>query len=145
MAMVRWTRDEPFSRPWQDFFRFTGAFDDPWPRSWSRNSNPRLNVWNNQESAVVTVQLPGVDPAELDLSLDGNTLTLRGERKPFELGEHESLHRRERRFGSFVRTVELPFEVENESVSARYEHGVLEVTLPRAESNKPRKITVALA
>jgi HSP20 family protein len=145
MAKVRWTHADPFFRPWQDFFRFSGASEDPWPRSWSRNATPRLNVWSNNDAALVTVQLPGVDPEALDLALDGNTLTLRGERKPLELGEGESLHRRERRVGSFTRTVELPFEVENDSVSARYEHGVLEVTLPRAESNKPRKITVALS
>ncbi len=145
MAIVRWTHDDPFWRPWQDFFRFTGAFEDPWPRSWSRASGPQLNVWSNQEIALVTVQLPGVDPAELDLSMDGTTLTLRGERRPLELGDGESLHRRERRFGSFVRTVELPFEVESDTVSARYENGVLEVTLPRAESHKPKKIPVATA
>ena len=142
MAMVRWTHADPFFRPWQDFFRFSGASEDPWPRSWSRASQPSLNVWSNGSQAVVTVQLPGINPEELDLSLDGNTLTVRGERKELELGEGESVHRRERRFGSFARTVELPFEVENEEVSARYVHGVLEVTLPRAESNAPRKIQV---
>jgi HSP20 family protein len=145
MAIVRWTHEDPFWRPWQDFFRFAGSFDDPWPRSFSRTTSPRLNVWTNPETAVVTAQLPGIDPADLDLSMDGNTLTLRGERKPLELGEHESLHRRERVVGQFTRTVELPFEVDNDSVSARYEHGVLEVTLPRAESSKPKKITVASA
>ena len=144
MAIVRWNHsDDPFWRPWQDFFRFSGAFDDPWARSWSRSSKPHLNVWTSPEAAVVTVQLPGVDPAALDLSLEGKTLTLRGERTPLELGDGESAPRRERAFGPFARTVELPFEVENDAVSASYEHGVLAVTLPRAESNKPKKIAIA--
>ena len=146
MATVHWKQvDDPFWRPWQDFFRFSGAAEDPWPRSWSRNNNPSLNVWNNPEEAIVTVQLPGVDPSELDLSLEGKTLTLRGERKATDVGENASVHRRERAHGRFLRTVELPFQVENDAVVANYERGVLEVKLPKAESKKHRKITVASA
>jgi HSP20 family protein len=146
MATIRWTHlDHPFWRPWQDFFRFSGVTPDAWPHAGSRADAPRLNVWSSPEAARVTVQLPGVDPAEIDLSLEGTSLTLRGEREAVELGDNESLHRRERASGRFSRTVELPFEVESDAVSARYEHGVLEVTLPRAESHKPRKIAVALA
>lgn len=146
MAIIRWTHfDDPFRRPWHDFFRFSGVAPDPWPRAWSRAEAPRVNVWTSPEAARVSVQLPGVDPMEIDLSLEGTSLTLRGERKAVELGDNESLHRRERASGRFSRTVELPFEVDRDAVSARYEHGVLEVTLPRVESQRPRKIAVASA
>jgi HSP20 family protein len=142
MAIVRWSHlDTPFWRPWQDFFRFSGVPSDPW----SRVDAPRLNVWSSPEAARVTVQLPGVNPAGIEVSLEGTNLTLRGEREAVELGDDETLHRSERASGRFFRTVELPFEVEPNAVSARYENGVLEVTLPRAESHKPRKIAVASA
>lgn len=104
---------------------------------------PALNLWSSEEEAVVAVELPGVDPKAVDLSVVGHVLTVQGER-PEEPGvKDESYHRRERATGKFVRTVRLPFEVQEDQVQARYEHGVLRVTLPRKESTKPRRIAIA--
>jgi len=106
---------------------------------------PAMNVWTNEDSAVVTAELPGIDPEKLDIAVVENTLTLSGERKPLELAEGDVYHRRERGYGKFTRSFQLPFNVEANNVQAVYEKGVLRITLPRAEADKPRKIVVKAA
>ena len=106
---------------------------------------PAMNVWTNQEGAVVTAELPGLNPEDIDISVVGETLTLSGTREREELKEGERYHRQERGFGKFTRTFQLPFLVEADNVEATFEKGVLYITLPRAESDKPRKISVKSA
>ena len=102
-----------------------------------------LNVWSNEDGAVVTAEMPGVKPEALDLSVVGDSLVLRGRREPeIKASEKGEWHRRERATGEFVRTVQLPFTVESGKVEAKLERGLLTVTLPRAEAEKPRKITL---
>lgn len=103
---------------------------------------PAVNVWANEDDAVVTAELPGVDPSEVSLSLVRDTLTLEGERKPLELKEGETFDRRERGYGRFSRSIRIPFEVESDGVTAQARDGVLTITLPRKEETKPRKIAV---
>jgi len=106
------------------------------------SERPALNVWTNQDGALVTAELPGVDEADLDISVTGSNLTLRGERKA---GGDCEYHRQERDLGKFVRTVELPFQVDAGKVQAKLAKGILEVRLPRAEADKPRKIRITAA
>ena len=103
---------------------------------------PAINVWTNNDGAIVTAELPGIDTKELDISVRENTLMIKGNRNPIELQESESYHRRERGYGKFQRTFQLPFNVNTGEVVATYEKGILGITLPRAEEDKPRKITV---
>jgi len=108
-------------------------------------SYPAMNIWSNEEGAVVTAELPGVNPDDIDISVVGETLTITGQRDPQELNEDEQYHRRERRFGKFSRTFQLPFKVEAANVEALFEKGVLHLSLPRAEVDKPKKIAVKSA
>ena len=108
-------------------------------------SFPPINVLTSENEVIVTSEMPGVDPADVDLSVNGDTLTIKGTRKPQELAEGQKWHRRERGSGNFYRTVQLPFNVESSKVNADYAKGVLTVKLPRAEADKPRKITVKTA
>ncbi len=103
---------------------------------------PAMNVWTNQDGAVLTAELPGCDPDNLDISVVNETLTLSGQRAPEDVPEEATYHRRERSCGSFSRTFQLPFQVDAAQVEAVFENGVLEVTLPRAEADKPRKIAI---
>jgi HSP20 family protein len=103
--------------------------------------HPTINVWTNPEGAVVTAELPGVDPEDIDISVVGETLTLHGSRKLEEVGDVK-YHRQERGYGKFTRTFELPFNIEADKVEARLEKGILHIFLPRAEVDKPKKITV---
>jgi len=106
---------------------------------------PAMNVWTNEEGAVITAELPGVNPDEIDIAVVGDTLTLTGSRTPEELGEGNKYHRRERGYGRFSRSFQLPFKVETDKVEAMFEQGILHLSLPRAEADKPRKITVKTA
>lgn len=103
---------------------------------------PAMNVWTNQDGAVITAELPGFDPESLDISVVNDTLTVSGNRCAEDVDEGARYHRRERRCGRFTRSFQLPFLVEGDEVEASFENGVLEIDLPRAEADKPKKITV---
>ncbi len=103
---------------------------------------PLINVWTSETGAVVRAEIPGVAPEDVDISLVNDTLTLRGSRNPEELKEGESRHRQERGYGQFTRSLQLPFGVEADHVQAKFSNGVLQITLPRAEAERPRRISV---
>lgn len=105
-------------------------------------SFPPLNMWANEEHVVLTAELPGVDPESLDISVVGDTVTLTGERDLDAGGDEARYHRHERWHGSFTRTMQLPFRIDVEGVEARFDKGVLQVTLPRAEEDRPRRISI---
>lgn len=105
-------------------------------------SYPAINIWAGEDSAVMVAELPGVQPDDMDVRVVGDTLTLSGSRAAPEIGEGASYHRRERSFGRFSRTLQLPFKVEAGRVDAEFQKGILKIHLPRAESDKPRKISV---
>jgi HSP20 family protein len=105
-------------------------------------SYPALNIWSDHNQAVVTSEIPGVDIKDLNITSNNNLLTLEGERKGEELGEKVVYHRNERGIGRFVRTIRLPFEADNEKMSATYSSGVLKIVIPRAKTGKPRKIEI---
>lgn len=103
---------------------------------------PSVNVWSGENEAVVTAEIPGVDPKNLALTVTGDVLTIEGERKTDSIGEDDTLHRCERSGGKFSKTVRLPYEIENDAVKAKVANGILRITLARKESSKPRKIEV---
>lgn len=103
---------------------------------------PALNVWGNGERVVVTTELPGMDTADIDINVVSNQLVIKGERKDDAPEKDAVCHRCERGSGKFVRTVRLPFPVENDKVTAKYDLGVLTITLPRSEVTKPKRIEI---
>lgn len=103
---------------------------------------PPLNAWVGESDVVVSAELPGVDPGKVDVSVVGDTLTISGAREEAALKEGENYHRQERSYGRFTRSLQLPFHVEAGKVEAKYDKGILRVTLPRAEADKPKKIAV---
>lgn len=103
---------------------------------------PPLNAWVGESDVVVSAELPGVDPGKVDVSVVGDTLTISGAREAAALKAGESYHRQERSYGRFTRSLQLPFHVEAGKVEAKYDKGILRVTLPRAEADKPKKIAV---
>ncbi|MBX9626351.1 MAG: Hsp20/alpha crystallin family protein [Gemmataceae bacterium] len=105
-------------------------------------SGPLLNVWEDADALYVEADLPGIDPVKLDVTVtEGNTLTVQGERAAPEVAAAAWV-RQERPAGKFARTVGLPALVDADKVEARYENGVLRLTLPKHEAAKPRKIQV---
>jgi HSP20 family protein len=140
--------------------RFAGGFD-PWSqlgpmenemnRMLSRyayptsSEFPAFNVWGTNDQVIVTSEIPGIDPNSIDISVSGTTLTVRGLRDPEQAEKGASYHRRERWYGKFSKTIELPFTIEAEKVEARFSKGILYITLPRSETEKPRKVKVKSA
>ena len=103
---------------------------------------PPVNAWLGEGDIIITAELPGVDPGKVDISVVGDTLTISGSRETEPLKEGENYHRQERGRGIFTRSLQLPFHVEAGKVEAKYDRGILRMTLPRAEADKPRKISV---
>jgi len=103
---------------------------------------PAVNVWGNDNEAFVAAELPGIDPARLEVTVENDTLFLHGVRN-FEEPKEATWHRRERIAGEFTRTLQLPFRVSADKISAKYTNGILTVALPRAEEDKPRKISIS--
>ena len=140
MLMRELEQLENLLEPWRDVDRFN--------RSTFRNlasgrvEFPAVNLWKNEEKAVITIEIPGVDPEGVEIDVLGKTISLRFERKPEELKEGESYTRKERWYGEFSRTVELPFNVQIDKINAKFSKGILYIEMPRAEAEKPRKISV---
>jgi HSP20 family protein len=141
----------PFDRgvsPWREMRRLQREMNgllsgtSRWPALSAAPSYPSMNVWTNQDGAMVTAELPGINPEDIDISVQDDTLVLRGSRTPDEVQEGVTYHRQERGSGSFTRSLQLPFQVEQNQVEASYAKGILSITLPRAEADKPTKITV---
>jgi HSP20 family protein len=101
-----------------------------------------LDVFETEKNFVVRASLPGVTPADLEVTFTDNTLVIRGEVQMQEARQGEQVHLRERRFGRFARSINLPTYIEAEKINAQYDHGVLVLTLPKSEQARPKRISV---
>ena len=113
------------------------------PRPLQKDADfPAMNVWANEDGQILTAEVPGISPEDLEITILGEKLTLSGARKLDELPEGARYHRRERGAGEFNRTIQLPFLVNAGQAQASFENGMLTVTLPRAEADRPRRVEV---
>ncbi len=101
-----------------------------------------LDVTEKDDAFLVKASLPGIKPEDLDVTFENNTLTIRGEVKAEEESEGTRYHLRERRYGTFARSITLPRGIQGDAIEANYEAGVLTLRLPKAEEVKPKRITV---
>jgi HSP20 family protein len=131
--------------PWQELSRFQAEMDRVLRGAPTEGSeHPAINLWSGENGLRMHARLPGLDAGDIELSVVGDTITLKGGRED-EGPEQATFHRRERPTGRFVRTFQLPFAIEAEDVEARFVDGILDVSLPRAKSERPRKIAVKSA
>lgn len=112
------------------------------PMSYEGYGIVNLDLYQTDENIVVKASIPGVKPDDINISVTGDVLTIRGEIKEEKEVEEGKYHLRERRQGSFCRSVTLPSLVESEKAEAEFEDGVLTLTLPKSEEVKPKMITV---
>ena len=103
---------------------------------------PPVNLYETSEGYVLTAELPGLRVEDIEITVERDRLTLRGERR-IEHPADASVHRLERSGGAFRRTVQLPVEVDGEKVEATYRNGVLSVRIPKAPEHRPRRISVS--
>lgn len=101
-----------------------------------------LDVSENEDGYSVTASVPGVSPDDVEIMLEDNVLTIKGELKAVETNEGEKFHVRERRYGRFNRSIRFPVAVSSDNVNATYENGILTLNVPKAEDVKPKRIAI---
>ena len=151
--MTTLTRWEPI-REWADMRsnmdRMMGRFfEDPFfanTSAWSQRNGGAwslpLDVAEDADHYIVKASVPGINPEDIDITLTDNVLTIKGETKEEKESQETNWHVRERRYGSFMRSVTLPASIEADKVEATNENGVLTLRIPKAEAVKPKRITV---
>jgi HSP20 family protein len=124
---------------------FSGLMPTAWDDQEGLNAslNPRVNIFENKDHLVLEADLPGMTREDFDLSVENNTVTLKGERKFEKKDDNDNYHRIERSYGSFTRSFTLPPTVSAEGVKAEFNNGVLTVNFPKREETKARKIEIA--
>lgn len=130
-----WTRD-PFFRRFFDLWNDEEGFTNG--SSW----HPAMDLVEEQDRLVVEVELPGIEPQDVHIDLQGEVLTVHGERKQETEQKQGKFLKREQRTGAFRRTLQLPYPVQSDTVKAQYKNGVLTITLPKAEDHVGRHIQV---
>jgi len=111
-------------------------------RVFNSPSYPAINIWTNEDGQLISAEMPGVHPDNIDIDVTGDALSISGVRKQDEVAKEAHYHRRERSFGSFSRTIQLPFMVDINMVEASFKNGILLINMPRAEADKPKKIVI---
>ncbi len=137
--MANLTRWDPF----EEMERLTTRYFEPflhWRQG--RQMTPAVDIFETDKNIELRVELPGLKPEDVKIDLSENTLTLSGERKLEHEEKREGYHRIERSFGSFSRSFTLPRNVDKESIQAEMKSGVLCLTLPKREAEKPQRISV---
>ena len=125
--------------------RFLDQFADPVWQPFEMVAGdwaPKLNMSETKDAMVVTAEMPGVDPKEIEIALTGDLFTLRGEKEKETVEKEERFHRFERAYGAFLRSVRLPMAVDGSKVTATFKNGVLVVTLPKTPASKGTVIPV---
>ena len=144
------TRTDPF----RNFFNLQDqlfrTFDATYGRgdreeSMTATWSPLVDIFEDQDGITLKAELPEVDAKDVDIQLEGNTLTLRGERKLEKDDNRDGYHRIERTYGAFSRTFTLPEMVDVEHITAQSKDGVLRIHLPKKPETKPRQIKVAVS
>ena len=140
LSMTRWNPFEELTSLHREmdrvFGRYVGDEQAGTPATWI----PATEIDRGEDGWKVRVALPGIDPQDVKIDLDGNSLTVTGERT--RAGAGGQGHASEFHYGRFERTFTLPANVDAEKIGANYVHGVLELTLPLAEAAKPRRIAI---
>jgi HSP20 family protein len=145
MAVVKW---DPFRDLISIQDRMNKLFEQTLSRSRAEEGiaattwTPAVDIYETPETIVMKAELPGLTRDDLDIQIRDNTLTLRGERRFAKDVQEENYLRIERAYGSFQRSFTLPTSIQQENVRAVFKDGVLELTLPKAEGAKPKKIAI---
>lgn len=150
MAIVRW---EPFrdlvslqgrmNRLFDESFRGLGrgGTEEDWTQgAWS----PAVDIYEKDGNIVLKAELPGIEPKDVDVRVENNILTLKGERRADQEVQQESYQRVERSYGAFTRSFTLPSVVDTDKIKAEFKDGVLRLTLPKKEEAKPKQISISV-
>jgi len=129
---------ERMNRMFDESYRGRQGAEDWMGGSWA----PAVDIYEHNGNIVLQAELPGLDPKDVDVRVENNVLTLRGQRKLDETVNKDSYHRVERAYGAFTRSFTLPSQIDTEKIQANYKDGVLRLTLPTREEAKPKQIAI---
>ena len=145
-TIVRW---DPFKEMATLQERMNRMFEDVWGRGRRPDEEfisgswvPPVDVRETKDSLEIAAELPGIDPKDVEVSVEGGVLTLKGARQFEKATEGETYHRVERAYGAFERSFTLPTNVDAEKIQAAYRHGVLHLSVPKREEAKPKAISI---
>jgi HSP20 family protein len=135
--------------PWRDMLTMQERMNRLMGDAYGRDAETEYGTWlppvdlrEEEQAFVIQMEVPGLQKDEIDIHLENNVLTLRGERKFEKEEQKQSYHRIERFYGKFARSFTLPSLIKAEGIAASLKDGVLEVTIPKAEESKPKKIAI---
>ncbi len=103
---------------------------------------PDIDVIEDKKNIIVKAEVPGMEAGDFDISISDNVITIKGEKKQEKEEKEKNFYLMERRYGSFIRSIPLPAEVDNDKVEARYKKGVLKIVIPKKKESKESKIKV---
>lgn len=135
MALIKWT---PFIEP--SFGEEFDKFFENWPTA--QGFTPAIDVYEDKDNVVVETPLAGIDPEKVDISIENDALTIKGEMEKKSEVEDKNYYRKEIRSGSFYRSVQLPNRVLGDEAVANYEKGILTIRIPKAPEAKPKTIKI---
>jgi HSP20 family protein len=145
MAIIRWdpfrdlvTLREKMNRLFEEAYSSRGDEKDMITSTWT----PSVDIYEKEHELVLSAELPGIEDSDINIEIENNTLTLKGERKFTKEVNEENYHRIERAYGSFARSFSLPHYIEQENIAAEHENGILKITMPKKAESKPKKISV---
>ncbi len=145
MAIIRWdpfrdllTLREKMNRLFEDVVTARGQEKEFISSTW----NPAVDIYESENQLVLTAEIPGVDEKDVEIKIEDNTLSIKGERRFETETKEENYHRLERSYGSFYRTFTLPNYVDQDKIHAEHENGVLKITMPKRTDLKPRKVKI---
>jgi HSP20 family protein len=145
MAIIRWdpfrdmvTLRDRMNRLFEDMSTPKGEQKDIMPGAWA----PSVDIYETENEVVLTAEIPGVDEKDVEIKVEDNNLTLRGERKFEKETKEENYHRIERSYGSFFRSFALPSYIDQDRIEAEHENGGLKIRMPKRSELKPRKVKI---
>jgi HSP20 family protein len=145
MAIIRWdpfrdiiTLREKMNRLFEDAVMARGEEKDMISSTWT----PSVDIYETENSLILTAEVPGVDESNIEIKIEDNTLSLNGERLFEKETTEENYHRIERSYGSFYRSFTIPRNVDQEKIRAEHDNGVLRITMPKKPDSKPKTVKV---
>jgi HSP20 family protein len=148
MSLIRWdpfrdliTMREKMNRLFEEAFPYRGEKKELVASNWT----PAVDIYEKENALVLTTEVPGLNDKDIEIKIEDNTLTLKGERKFEKETKEENYHRLERSYGSFSRSFTLPHYIDEDKIKAEYENGILKITMPKKAELKAKKVKVLKA
>jgi len=145
MAIIRWdpfrdliTLREKMNRLFEDTFAARGEEKDLMASTWT----PSVDIYETENEVVLTAEIPGIEDKDIEIKIEDNTLSIKGERKLEKETKEENYHRIERAYGSFYRSFTIPHNVNQDEIQAEHESGVLKITMPKKPELKAQKVKI---